>query len=250
MLGIGVAPGIAIARASKARRRIGVLEMGTPDPPELLWKEAAPLRALGWAEGNNLQVERRYGNGQLEALQPLAEELVRAQVEIIETWGAPATLAAKRATATIPIVFATAQDPVLHGLVESLARPGGNVTGYAANSVGVTAKCLSLLKELLPLLKRVGVLWQSEYAIRASRAEIEDACQSLRLQPVFVNFSAAVEIAPAIAASAREGAQALVVMQDGFAWSHRFEILDTATKLGLPTISQDPEMAEAGALIA
>ena len=172
MLGIGVAPGIAIARASKARRRIGVLEMGTPDPPELLWKEAAPLRALGWAEGNNLQVERRYGNGQLEALQPLAEELVRAQVEIIVTWGAPATLAAKRATATIPIIFATAQDPVLHGLVESLARPGGNVTGYAANSVGVTAKCLSLLKELLPLLKRVGVLWQSEYAIRASRAEI------------------------------------------------------------------------------
>ena len=106
------------------------------------------------------------------------------------------------------------------------------------------------MKELLPRLQRVGVLWQSEYAIRASRAEIEDACQSLRLQPVFVNFSAAVEIAPAIAASAREGAQALVVMQDGFAWSHRFEILDTATKLGLPTISQDPEMAEAGALIA
>src|SRR5262249_5812867 len=130
LAGVLVAPGIAIAQASKVRR-IGVLESGAPETPEEISKQAEPLRELGWVEGQNLRVERRYDNGRFEALQPLAEELVRAQVEIIVTGGTAATLAAKRATTTIPIVFRAAGDPVLLGLVASLARPGGNVTGYS-----------------------------------------------------------------------------------------------------------------------
>src|SRR5215472_5261147 len=130
-VGLLIAPGIAIAQTSKVRR-IGVLEPGPPgagaDTPEWRRSQAEPLEKLGWVEGQNLLVERRGARS--EALQPLAEELVRAKVEIIVTAGTPATLAAMHATSTIPIVFRSAGDPVLTGLVASLARPGGNVTGF------------------------------------------------------------------------------------------------------------------------
>src|SRR5262249_1670809 len=120
-VGVLVAPGIAIAQASKVVRRIGVLDNGSPDIPQEL-RQADALRKLGWVEGQNLHVERHYDNGRSEALQSLAEELVRAKVEIIVTLGSAATLAAKRATTAIPIVFSVG-DPVLLGLVASLAPP-------------------------------------------------------------------------------------------------------------------------------
>ncbi len=116
------------------------------------------MRQLGWAEGQNLIVERRYANNRPDTLRPLAEELVGAKVEIIVTGGTPATLAAKHPTTTIPIVFRAAGDPVLLGLVASLARPGGNVTGFSKANPEVTAKYLTVLKELLPGLQRIGVL--------------------------------------------------------------------------------------------
>src|SRR5262252_4575843 len=182
LAGVLATPGIAIAQASKVVRRIGVLESGSPETPEDIYEQAKPLRQLGWMEGQNLRVERRYDNGRFEALQPLAEELVRAQVEIIVTGGTAATLAAKRATTTIPIVFRAAGDPVLLALVASLARPGGNVTGYSVANPEVTAKYLSLLKELLPRLQRIGVLWDAgnPYA-RAVRGQFEQVCRSLDL---------------------------------------------------------------------
>lgn len=114
------------------------------------------MRDLGWIEGKNLHVERRYANGQPERLQALAEELVRANVEIIATAGGGATLAAKRATTTLPIVIRSAGDPVVQGLVASLARPGGNVTGFSIAGPEIFAKELSLLKEFLPRLERIG----------------------------------------------------------------------------------------------
>src|SRR5215468_10650071 len=161
--GVLVAPSGAIAQASKAVRRIGVLEPGAPALDTSEWRrtQAEPLEKLGWLEGQNLLVERRNANGRPEALQPLAEELVRAKVEIIVTAGTPTTLAAMHATSTIPIVFRTAGNPVLVGLVTSLARPGGNVTGYSIAGPEVTAKYLSVLKELLPGLQRIGVLWDA-----------------------------------------------------------------------------------------
>jgi putative ABC transport system substrate-binding protein len=127
-----VAPGIAVAQVSNVVRRIGVLDNGSPDSPQEL-RQADALRELGWVEGQNLHVERRYDNGRSEALQALAEELVRAKVELIVTLGTAATLAAKRATTAVPIVFSVG-DPVLLGLVGSLARPGGNLTGISLDS--------------------------------------------------------------------------------------------------------------------
>lgn len=132
-VGLFVAPVIAFAQPSKAIRRIGVLD--GPEPPELLRGQAEALRQLGWVEGQNLHVERRVASDErLETLRALAEELVRAQVEIIVTDGTAATLAAMRATTTIPIVIRDSGDPVLLGLVASLARPGGNVTGYTGRA--------------------------------------------------------------------------------------------------------------------
>src|SRR5215813_9853570 len=101
LAGVLVTPDVAIAQTSKAVRRIGVLEPGAPETPESMWKQGEPLRELGWVEGRNLNVERRYANNQVEALQQLAEELVRARVEVIVTAGTPATVAAKRVTNTI-----------------------------------------------------------------------------------------------------------------------------------------------------
>ena len=155
---LAVAPRIAIAQASKLVRRIGVLDNGSVDTPQEV-RQAEALREFGWVEGQNLHVERRYDNGRSEALPALAEELVRAKVEVIVTLGTAPTLAAKRATTTIPIVF-SAGDPVLLGLVPSLAQPSGNLTGISQAGPEVTAKYLSVLKELLPRLERIGVLWR------------------------------------------------------------------------------------------
>jgi putative ABC transport system substrate-binding protein len=204
-------------------------------------------------EGQNIHVERRFANGRLETLQPLAEELVRAQVEIIVTGGTPATLAAMRATAKIPIVFRSAGDPVLLGLVASLARPGGNVTGFSKVSPGIIAKYMSVLQELLPGLERIGILLQMDNPYdRAVRARFEQVCQSLALVPIVVEIGAAGQISDAIVQLERKRAQALVLgSATGFLWDHRFEIFGGATKHGLPTMVDDTALVrEAGALIA
>jgi putative ABC transport system substrate-binding protein len=249
------APGIAIAQASKAVRRIGVLEPGAPDSRDMLWipqRQAEPLQELGWVEGKNLHVERRYANGRSEALQPLAEELVRAQVEIIVTAGAAATLAAKHATTTIPIVFRSTADPVLFGLVASLARPGGNVTGYSEQAPEVTAKILSVLKELLPGLQRIGVLWEAGAPFnRTFRDQFERVCQSLDLLPINVDIGAANEIDGAIEQMVRQRVQALVLLSGRLVDEHSREIVDAAMKHSLPTMADESEwVRQDGALIA
>lgn len=248
-----IAPDIATAQASKAVRRIGVLEPEPPgilETPEWLSRQAKPLQELGWVEGKNLHVERRYANGRGEVLQALAEELVRAQVEIIVTAGTPATLAAKRATSTIPIVIRVAGDPVLVGLVASFARPGGNVTGYSDAAPEVTAKRLSVLKELLPGLQRVGVLWDARNPyIRAIRGQFEHVCQSLHLMPVIVEIEAG-QISGSIDELALQNAEALL-LDESVAGGHADEFVEAATKRGLPTMADESEIVRHdGALIA
>jgi len=253
MLGVFLlaAPRIAMAQGVTVVRRIGALELNEPDPPEFLRKQAEPLGKLGWVEGQNLHVERRYANNRTEALQALAEELVRARVEVIVTGGTPATLAAKRATNTIPIVIRTAGDPVLLGLVASLARPGGNVTGYSQVGPEVDAKSLSQLKEVLPTLERIGVLeWSANPYYRAQREQFEHTCRSLRLDPVFAAIAAVGEIESVIAQLARQRVQALM-LRGGEFYDYRFEIAGAAMKHGLPTLSNDPDIVrEAGTLLA
>ena len=243
---------LAIAQGPTVVRRIGVLGAGEAQTPQQMQADRDALREFGWVEGQNLHVERRYANNRFEALQTLAEELAHAKVEVIVTGGTPATLAAKRATSIIPIVFRAAGDPVGLGLVANLARPGGNVTGFSLAGPEVAAKYLSLLKELLPGLRRVGILEASANPyFRATRGQLAHACQSLGLEPVFVEIAAASEIRDAIAKLAGQRIQVLVLRADSFLSDNRFEIVGAAMKHGLPTMAEQPDlMQEAGALVS
>ncbi len=247
--GMIAAPLAASAQTATAVRRIGVLSPGARPTPVRLQVTGAPLRALGWVEGQNLLVERRYANGRAELLRPLAEELVRLKVEIIVTDGTPATLAAKNATTTIPIIMGSAGDPVGAGLVASLARPGGNITGFSIVGPELDAKGLALLRELLPGLQRVGVLENpTNPYFRAARKEFEQACRSLGLQPIIIEVAAAGELESSIAELARRRAQALLVQRDGLFYDNRVPLLSAALRYALPTLGTYKEMLEAGAL--
>ena len=251
--GIIAAPLAESAQTATTLRRIGVLYTGARPSQADLDRENAALRALGWVEGRNLLVERRYDNGRAELLRSFAEELVRLKVEIIVTGGTAATLAAKNATTTIPIIMYTAGDPVRAGLVASLARPGGNITGFSVVGPELDAKRLALLRELLPGMQRIGVLQNSTNPYyRAVRKELEQACQSLGLQPIIIEVAAAGELENAIAEMARQRAQALFVGDDELFYVNRVPIMSAALKYALPTIVSDSqrEMLEAGALVS
>jgi putative ABC transport system substrate-binding protein len=247
LAGVIIAPRIAIAQGSTRVRRIGNLYPGRPSTPEEVRREAEPLRELGWVEGQNLHVERRFDDGHSERLQALADELVRANVEIIVTTGTAGTLAAKRATTTIPIVMYGSGDPVALGLVASLARPGGNVTGFSLAGPETFAKELSLLKELLPRLERIGLMWEvgNQYA-RITRSQVERDCQSANLVPLIVEVGTAGEIDGAVAQLVRQRAQAVMLYSSAFMNDHGTEIVAAATKQGLPTMALNDE---GGALI-
>ncbi len=243
------APGVVVAQGSTAVRRIGLLGVGVTSTPAAMARPLGLLRELGWIEGQNLHVERRYASS-IEALGPLAEELVRAKVEVILANGPNPTRAAMGATTTIPIVFLVASDAVVSGLIASLARPGGNVTGFSVQSPEVTAKLLSLLKELLPTLQAVGMLETSgNPQFRLLRSGFEQSCHALGIKPVFVEISAASEIEAAVAQLARQRAQALMLFLDSFAITNATEIIAEAMKRGLPTIvTQSALVQKAGAL--
>jgi putative ABC transport system substrate-binding protein len=249
--GMIAAPPAAYAQTATTVRRIGVLSAGEVGTPAELRRIYAPLRELGWIEGQNLLIERRYANGRAELLRPFAEELVRLKVEIIVTSGTDASLAAKNATDTIPIVILSAGDPVRAGLVASLSRPGGNITGYSVVGPEIAAKSLALLRETLPDLQRVGVLQNSTNPyFLAARKEFEQACRSLGMQPMFIEVAAAADLETAIAEMARRRAQALFVPPDSLFNTNRVPIITAALKYALPTIGPGREWLEAGALLS
>ena len=250
VVGVLVAPGFAIAQALKGVRRIGRLESGAPDTPEDIRIQADALREFGWVEGQNLHTERRYANGRFEALQPLAEELVRAKVEVIVTGGTTATKAAMRATKTIPIVFRIADDPVGRGLVASLAHPGGNVTGFSALSPELDAKYLSLLKELLPGLKRIGVVESRNPAFATEREPFTQSCRAVGIEPIFAEI-AEDDVDGPIDRLAQQRVQLLVLRSDGVMFDRRFDVVAAAMKHRLPTIAEQPDIVrQAGALMS
>ena len=235
-VGIIVAPLSASAQSATTIRRIGYLTSGTEETPAELQKAwALPLKEYGWIDGRNLLVERRYASGRAELLQPFAEELVRLKVEIIVTGGTDATVAAKNATTTIAIVFRSAGDPVRAGFVGSLAHPGGNITGFSVVGPELDAKGIALLRELLPGLQRVGVLENSTNPYyRAARKELEQACRSLSIQPIFVEGATASELEDAVGEVARRRGQALLIAYEALFYANRVKILRAVVKHALP----------------
>jgi putative ABC transport system substrate-binding protein len=240
------------AEAQDAVRRIGILLPGTVAPgshyPEPLM---AGLRELGWIEGQNLSVERRVAADQVERLPAMALDLVARGVELIVTVGTPAALAARKATATLPIVMATIGDPVSAGLVQSLARPGGNVTGNTFIEPDLSAKRLQLLKELLPEATRIGELMNpANPALEMLRAGEAEALKQVGLQAVFVDASSASALDAAFDELKRQRVQALVVHADSLYLSNRARIMTLALQHGLPSMAEGRAFVEAGALVS
>jgi putative ABC transport system substrate-binding protein len=210
------------------------------------------LRDLGHVEGEDVIIEHRSSEGRDDRLASLAAELVRLKVDVIVTGGStPATVAVKNATSTIPIVFAAAADPVATRLVMNLARPGGNVTGLSLASPDVSAKRLQLATELIPGLSHVAVL--SNPANPASVPQMQElraAAHALQLRLHVVEVGSLHDLEPGVAGLRKDRTAALIVLQDPLFMSHRRQVVESAERAGLPTISAWREFAEAGSLMA
>jgi putative ABC transport system substrate-binding protein len=211
------------------------------------------LSEAGYVEGQNVAVEYHWLAGQYDRLPSLMADLVHRRVAVIATAGSnPASLAAKAATATIPIVFGVGEDPVKLGLVASLARPGGNTTGINFFVQEVVAKRLGLLHELVPKAARIAVLVNpaNAPATEATLREVQQAASALGLQIHVLSASTASEIDAAFAALARERIDALFIAGDGFFGSRRSQFATLAARERMPTSCGSREMVEAGVLMS
>jgi putative ABC transport system substrate-binding protein len=227
--------------------RIGILIFGAPSDPVYVEALVAGLRDLGWNEGQNIIVERRYAENRPERLQAIAAELVRENVDVLVAAGTDLSDAAKNATTTIPVVMGASADPVEKGLVANLARPGGNVTGIAFMSPQLSGKRLELLKEVLPGVMRVAALWDPTYSDQDFKA-LQKAASILGLQLRSLEVRRADDIDDAVRAATT--ARALVVTPSRLTFSYRQRILDLANFNRLPTVSSWSGFAEAGGLMS
>ncbi len=209
------------------------------------------LADLGLVDGNNLSFEFRWADGAHERLPGLASELVRANVDLIVAIGTPAARAAQRATATIPIVMVSVADPVGSGLVPSLARPGGNITGVT-NFVGdTTRKLLDLLVAAVPKLTRVAVLLNPDNQSTALVLKsIDAASRSIGVHVIEAGARTPVEVDQAFALMARERAQAFLTLADPFLFDRRVQVTELAARMRIPAIYNSPEYVEAGGLMS
>ena len=251
--GAAVWPLAARAQQMGKVPRIGYLGSSSPSlEPHFVEAFRQKLRELGHIEGENIAIEYRWAEGQDGRLPDLAAELVRLQPNVIVTTGTPGALAAMQATKTIPIVMASSGDPVGAGLVTSLARPGGHVTGFTIVGPQIEGKRLDLLKEAVPELSRVAVLWNPSYPASVSYFNtIENAGRTLRisLDPV-AEVRRANELDNAFFAIASARPRALLVVADRFLLAHRKRIVEFAVAKRLPGMFPYREYVEAGGLMS
>jgi putative tryptophan/tyrosine transport system substrate-binding protein len=209
------------------------------------------LYELGHVEGKNISIEYRYAGGKLDRLPALAAELVSLKVDVIVTSSAPGAVAAKNATKTIPTVFVTAGDPVEMGLVTSLARPGGNITGLTTHAPELSGKRLELLKEVVPRITRVAVLWNpSNPGSSEMLKEMQAASQAHALQLQSLEVRSLEDFEGAFESITRRDSHAIIVVSDPFLNTHHRLILDLAVKHRLPAMYGGPEVVNAGGLMS
>ena len=209
------------------------------------------MRELGYVEGRTIQTEYVYADGRADRLSELAATLVADMVEIIVTAGTPGCLAAKQATSVIPIVFAFSGDPLSTGIVASLARPGGNITGLSLMASDLSAKRLELLQSAVPSLKRIAVLWDHSNPGMALRVrETQLAAEQLKVAFFDAGARDLEGLQASFAALSEARPEALVVTAEPFTMMHRDRILDFAMTNGIPAIYEDGEVARAGGLMA
>lgn len=247
-----IAPCVFVQAEQAKIPRIGVLQGASPSSVASntnAFREG--LRELGHIEGKNVLVEYRYADGKLKRLSELASELVQLKVDVIVAAGTQSTKAAKQATSTIPIVVGGAGDLVGTGLVASLSRPGGNITGSTVISPDLGGKRVELLKEAIPKISRVAVLLHSGSATdRAEVRQMEAAAQSLKVKIQIVEVKSPGDFQTAFAAMKRENADALVLVQSSFTSFHRKELAGLGAKSRLPTMCEGLRWTEDGCVIS
>ncbi|HKQ67508.1 MAG TPA: ABC transporter substrate-binding protein [Methylomirabilota bacterium] len=243
---------MAVAQTPSKTYRVGVLASSTEvnfGPGVKIFREA--LHAAGWVEGQNLALDVRYTSGYAQ-LKQLATELVRLKVDVIAALGTPAIQAAKEATTTIPIVMESLSDVVAGGLVQSLARPGGNVTGVSGFAPELSGKRLELIREILPRAERIAVLVNRSNPVTASvvlRAT-ETAAQQMRMKLDITDVQGRTGLAPAFEAMQRKRADALMLVADPALFTERPLIVELAAKHRLPAIYETRGWAESGGFLS
>ena len=207
------------------------------------------LRELGYVEGQNIVIEYRWADGNFERLPELAADLVRLKVDVIVAPGVQAVRAAKQSTTTIPVIFPTVGDAVASGLVASLARPGGNITGLTILSPELSGKRLELLKEAFPRLSRVAVLLDPRQP-PLSMKETQTTGQSLRLKLQFLEVRDAADVESVFSAMSRERADALITLPHPVLQVHQKRIVELAAKSRMPAMYQAADWVERGGLMS
>jgi putative ABC transport system substrate-binding protein len=243
----------ARAQQPERMRRIGVLGAGTNDADGQARVAAflQGLRELGWQEGRDVLIDSRWGGGGNDSIRFAASEIVRLKPDVLFVNGNRGLTALQQETRTIPIVFAGLADPVEHGFVASLARPGGNITGFANFESSLIGKLLALIKELVPRLTRVAVVMTSGNPSFVLRTRIfESAASELGLQPIIMPVDGAAEIERAVAAFAGEPDGGLLLPGDAGIVVHRDLIIALAARYRLPAIYPFRVMATSGGLMS
>ena len=250
VLGILAAPLTVDAQQPGKLHQIGFLLYPSPEASRFeAFRQG--LRALGYTEGQNIAIEQRYAHGVHDRLSGLAAELVRRKVDAIVVDGTAAAVAARAATKTTPIVFTLPADPVGSGLVASLARPGGNVTGLSNLTAELSGKQLQLLKEAAPEASRVAIVYNpTNPAMAAALSGAQAAARALAVQLKVLEVRRPNELGGAFSAMARGRAGALLAVSDPIFASQRAQLLKLAAKSRLPVMSSLREDVEAGGLIS
>ena len=247
----GLGPILGRAQQPGKVRSIGFLANASPFEPkynEWYWR---PLHNRGWRERENIVIERRWASEQNELLKPMAEELVKLRVELIVGHGTRAALAAKSVTGTTPIVVHRSGDPVASGLVASLSRPGGNVTGTSTITVQLDVKRLELVREMLPHAKRIGEMIHSPNPVHlAARKYKEDLYRSFGLTPIFVDAKEASEIERAIDEVVGRGGQALIFPTETLFGQNLSTIVTAARRSSLPLVAGESSALGTGVLVS
>ena len=250
---VGGATALVVAIPSFAQPkvwRIGCMA-GNSRPPSIeLDGFATAFRELGYIEGKNLLLEWRFADGRYERLDAFAKEFVDLRVDFIIVWGTPATLAAQRATKSIPIIMGIVGDPVASGIVRSLARPGGNVTGLSENGDEIAAKSLELLRAIMPKLSRVALLMNPANPGNVNAVKnYREAARTMGIQIHIGEARIAEEIEGAFGAIVRERSEAVVVFSDAMILDQRQKIAEALVDRRLPSATLTGRYVEAGALI-
>jgi len=249
-----LAPLVIEAQEAAKVSRIGFLAVDRARYPHLIEAFRQGLRDLGYAEGRNVVIEYRDAEGKFERLPALAAELVALKVDVIVAPSTRPALAAKQATRTLPIVFFSVSDPVSSGLVTSLSRPGGNVTGLSDLTEELVGKCLEHFKQAVPGVSRVAVLWQrgafGERTEKDMLKAAEVAARALEVRLQFVEARGPDDFDRAFSEMTRARAGALTVLPTAMFFNERRRLVDLAAKNRLPTVFPFRESVDAGGLMA